>query len=113
MARILVLYGTSDGHTAKVARALASGLIASGVQAEVEEAGDREANPAAYDGVIVAASLHAGSYQKNVSRWLRVHAKELDYGPTAFISVCLAVLSRDEKSRDEARAIPRRYVDTV
>jgi menaquinone-dependent protoporphyrinogen oxidase len=113
MSRILVLYGTSEGHTAKVARAIAARLAASGVDADVQEAVIGDPLPAAYDGVVVAASLHAGGYQKAVSKWLRNHAKEFGPRPTAFVSVCLAVLSRDEKTRDEARAIPHRYVDRL
>jgi menaquinone-dependent protoporphyrinogen oxidase len=113
MSRILVLYGTSEGHTAKVARALAARLVADGVDADVQEAITGDPLPAVYDGVVVAASLHAGGYQKRVGKWLRAHAKEFGQRPTAFISVCLAVLSKDEKGRDEARAIPRRYVDSL
>jgi menaquinone-dependent protoporphyrinogen oxidase len=111
MSRILVLYGTSEGHTAKVARALAARLTADGVEADVEEAVLGDPLPATYDGIVVAASMHAGRYQKVVGKWLRAHASELGKRPTAFVSVCLACLSKDAKAREEARAIPQRYVD--
>ena len=111
MSRILVLYGTTEGHTAKVARALAARLTAAGMETDVREAGLGKPEPAAYDGVIVAASMHARGYQKSVSKWLRAHVGDLNVLPTAFVSVCLSVRSTLEKSRDEARAIPRRYVD--
>src|SRR5436190_23756650 len=111
MARILVLYGTTEGQTAKVARALAARLTVEGMETDVLEAGTGNPEPAAYDGVIVAASMHARGYQKRVGKWLRAHVNDLNVLPTAFVSVCLSVLSKEENGRDEARAIPRRYVD--
>ena len=111
MPRVLVLYGTTEGQTAKVARALGARLTAEGMDTDVLEAGMGNPEPAAYDGVIVAASMHAGGYQKSVGRWLREHVTDLNLLPTAFLSVCLSVLSKEENGRDEARAIPRRYAD--
>jgi menaquinone-dependent protoporphyrinogen oxidase len=113
MSRILVIYGTSEGHTAKVARALAARLVAAGAETDIEDAAIGDPKPELYDGIIVAASMHAGGYQKAVGKWLRAHANDFGRRPTAFVSVCLSVLSKDEKGRDEARAIPRRYVDSV
>lgn len=111
MNHILVLYGTSEGQTAKIARAIGARLTAGGVQAEVQQAGLVDPRPADYDGVIVAGSLHAGRYQKPVAGWLRAHAGELADRPTAFVSVCLAIASQQEQARDEARAIPQRFAE--
>lgn len=111
MSRILVIYATSEGQTAKIARALAARLTAAGADTDVYDAALSDPLPAAYDGVIVAASIHAGGYQKSVGKWLRAHVNEFGSRPTAFISVCLAVLSKNIKSRDDARAIAQRYVN--
>ncbi|HSJ39707.1 MAG TPA: flavodoxin domain-containing protein [Xanthobacteraceae bacterium] len=113
MPRILVLYGTSEGQTAKIARALAARLTGGGIEADVVRAGMGDPEPAAYDGLIVAASMHARGYQKPVGKWLRSHVADLNVLPPAFLSVCLSVRSKLETSRDEARAIPRRYVDGI
>src|SRR5689334_21710886 len=109
MSRILVVYGTSQGQTAKIARALAARLTAAGADADVQDVGFSDPQPAAYDAVIVAASMHARGYQRGVAKWLRAHVAEFGQRPTAFISVCLSVASKNQKSRDEARAIPQRY----
>jgi menaquinone-dependent protoporphyrinogen oxidase len=111
MARILVLYSTSEGQTAKIARAIAMRLRFDDIVADVVKAGTNDPRPSNYDGIIVAGSLHTGGYQKPIASWLRAHVSELGGRPTAFVSVCLAVLSKQEKARDEARAIPRRFVD--
>ena len=111
MSRVLILYGTSEGQTAKIARALAVSLNVGGIDTDVVEAGTRDPRPCHYAGVIVAGSMHVGGYQKPVAKWIRAHLAEFGNQPTAFVSVCLAVLSKQEKARDEARAIPRRFVD--
>ena len=113
MPRILVLYSTSEGQTAKIARAIAMRLQADDIDADVVEAGAVDPRPSEYAGVIVAASIHVGGYKKAIARWLRAHASELRDHPTAFVSVCLAVRSKRERDRDEARAIPRRFVDEL
>jgi len=96
MNRILILYGTSEGHTAKVAAAMAATLRAAGADVDVVRARGSGAGPYPedYAAVIVAASVHAGTYQRAVQRWVREHASTLRARPTAFVSVCLAVLQR-------------------
>ena len=61
MARILVLYGTTEGQTEKIAKAIASTLSGLGVDTDVVEAGAIDPDPRLYDGVIVAASVHVGA----------------------------------------------------
>ena len=95
MARILVVYGTTDGHTAKVAGSLTEALRKQGAQTNAVDARDDRLGPGGYDGVIVAASLHAGGYQRSVERWVRTHRLTLGEMQTAFVSVCLGVLQHD------------------
>lgn len=111
MSRILVLYGTSEGQTAKIANAIADRLRSSELDVDVIRAGTADPVPPDYDGIIVAGSIHVGGYHKPIAQWLRAHVTELADKPTAFVSVCLAIASKREKDRDEARAIPARFAD--
>jgi menaquinone-dependent protoporphyrinogen oxidase len=95
MARILVVYATTDGHTARVATAAADGIRSLGIDVDVIKAGEASCDPADYSGTVVAASLHAGGYQRAVRQWVREHATTLATQPTAFLSVCLGVLEHD------------------
>jgi menaquinone-dependent protoporphyrinogen oxidase len=110
MARILVLYGTTDGHTAKVARSLGDTLRNHGVEVDVVEAGRAGPRPEDYSGIIVAASVHAGGFQRAVRRWVRRYAQALRGKPTAFVSVCLAVLQREPDVQQELAAIVNRFL---
>jgi menaquinone-dependent protoporphyrinogen oxidase len=113
MARILVIYGTTDGQTAKIATALSRDLRAQGQEADVIEAAETAPGPGDYDGVIVAASVQAGGYQTAVQRWVRRHTKDLSHTPNAFVSVCLGVLQHNpEVDRDLLAIRERFFADT-
>ena len=110
MARILVIYGTTDGQTAKIATALGRDLRSQGQVADVIHAGDAAPAPSDYDGVIVAASVHAGGYQRDLRRWVQRHVADLSHTPNAFVSVCLGVLQHDPTVDRELAAIRERFV---
>ena len=113
MARILVLYGTTEGHTAKVAQVIGETLHALGFDTDVTEAGTFDPSPRHYQGVIVAASVHGGQYQRPVGFWVRRHAADMGALPSAFVSVCLSVRDRNPKTAAESGAIAQRFLESV
>jgi menaquinone-dependent protoporphyrinogen oxidase len=104
VSRILIVYGTTDGYTAKVARFLAGELH--GEAAEATSAPD----PASYDGVIVAASVHIGDFQKSVRKWVAAHAASLAAKPSAFLAVCLGVLQPEPQVQRDLERIVERFL---
>ena len=58
----------------------------------------------------MAASVHAGRYQKSVEKWVHAHAAALGRKPAAFVSVCLGVLQHDAKVERDLQAILDRFV---
>jgi menaquinone-dependent protoporphyrinogen oxidase len=113
MPRILVLYGSTHGQTAKIARYLAEVLRNEPHLVDIADAANWPPRPDGYDAVIVAASVHARGYQRAVRRWVRRHVKTLNTKPTALVSVCLGVLQRDEAVQREVVAIPNRFADAL
>jgi len=115
MSRVLILYGTTDGHTRKIAAALREALVEEGVYAFMSDAryGTETVVAEDYDGVIVAASIHAGGFQRPVTRWVRKQATELNRMPTAFIAVCLGILEKRPEVRRTLDEIVRRFLEST
>jgi menaquinone-dependent protoporphyrinogen oxidase len=110
MTRILVVYGTTDGHTAKVADAIAGALRAHGAAVDAYQAGRTHCLPDGYDGVIVASPVRGGKYLKSIRRWAHAHAAVLNAKPTAFVSVCLGILQHDEAVDRTLKTIISRFL---
>ena len=93
MADVLILYASTHGHTAKIARRIADAVGEAGLEADVEDARSAtDLDLGAYSGVIVGASIHGGHHQGEIVDWVKRHADALSRKTTAFFSVCLSTL---------------------
>lgn len=112
MARVLIVYGTTDGHTRKIAYTMGNTLTYEGHTAAIVDAADVRPchDPRFYDAVIVAASVHGGNYQRTARRWVRRHVDQLNAVPSAFVSVCLGMLEGRPEARREVQAIMSRFL---
>ncbi|MDX6726671.1 MAG: menaquinone-dependent protoporphyrinogen oxidase [Baekduia sp.] len=108
-ARVLVVYASTHGHTAKIAERIGAGLREHDLSVRVRETGTPGAHlePAEFDGVIVGASIHMGHHQPAVLDWITEHRAALDAVPSAFFSVSLTAAD----DTDEARASTRELID--
>jgi menaquinone-dependent protoporphyrinogen oxidase len=97
---ILVLCGTTEGQTRKIARFIADRLTARGHEASLVDAAEAEAEPRAFGAAVIAASLHAGHYQSAVVDFVRHHHIALNAKPTAFVLVSLSAASHDADDLD-------------
>jgi menaquinone-dependent protoporphyrinogen oxidase len=111
MTRILVVYATTEGHTARIARRVSDRLSAHDAIVDVVAARETHLGPSGYDGIIVAASVHTGTYQPEVRHWVRRYAPLLNDMPTAFVSVCLGVLQKEPEVQAEVAAIVDRFLN--
>jgi menaquinone-dependent protoporphyrinogen oxidase len=97
--KLLLVYGTTEGQTQKVARFVEEHLARRGHQTRVVnaiEAGAAGADPLEFDAVIIAASLHAGRYQPAIMHFVSERLPGINSRPNAFLSVSLAAASDDE-----------------
>ena len=112
--RMLVIYGTTEGQTKKIAGALAATFRKCGLSVDLAEAGPAwDPAPEDYAAVIVAASVHAGGYQRPLRRWVRSHAQALHGRPTAFVSVCLAIVKPTPEVLRDLTAIMNRFFEAT
>jgi menaquinone-dependent protoporphyrinogen oxidase len=104
MARILVVYGTTEGQTRKIAQRIAAELEQQGHHLEVRDS-STVAEPlaaGAFDAVIVGASVHQGRHQTAVQDFVSANLAMLEQLPTAFFSVSLVASSPDPEDRKDA-----------
>jgi menaquinone-dependent protoporphyrinogen oxidase len=111
MTDFLVLYGTTNGQTAKIAARLGRELQSLGATVDVVNAASSSPSPSAYRAVVVAASVHAGGYQSAVAQWIGVHRAYLAARPTAFVSVCLGILQHQPAVDAELEDIMTRFFE--
>jgi menaquinone-dependent protoporphyrinogen oxidase len=109
MPRILIIYASTHGHTAKIAARIGAALERDGATVDLHRLDERQAQPAPldYDAVIAGASIHAGHHQRELVDWAEHHHAGLAMVPSAFFSVCLTAAD----DTDESRAATRKYID--
>jgi menaquinone-dependent protoporphyrinogen oxidase len=108
MSKILIVYGTSEGQTAKIADYLAEVIRAQGHDVFPLNIERQAPAPAGYDAVVVGASVHKGQHQRWVVDYVRRNRPALEHFPSAFFSVSLAIADGTENGRREAEG----YVET-
>jgi len=108
MGRVLLLYATTHGHTAKIAARIADALRGGGLEVDLRDVKDTgDADPAGHKGVIVGASVHAGHHQRKMVDWVKNHRAGLEVVPSAFFSVSLTAA----EDADEAREATQGCID--
>jgi menaquinone-dependent protoporphyrinogen oxidase len=106
--KVLVLYASTHGHTAKIASRIVETLTKAGGKVHLSSATSAgELAPADFDAVVVGASVHAGHFQREVVEWVTRHATALNAMPSAFFSVSLIAA----EDTDEAHATTLAYLD--
>lgn len=112
MAKILILYGTTDGHTAKIAHYIAGVMASNGHDPTIlcGKTLPPDFAPQRFDAAIIGASLHAGKHQGYIRDFIRANLAWLERVPSAFFSVSLAVASRKEEDRLPARRLAEEFM---
>jgi menaquinone-dependent protoporphyrinogen oxidase len=102
MAKILIVYSTTDGQTAKICRRLQQVIEEQSHQVTivpVEDAGRIEL--ASFDRIIVGASIRYGKHSPLIARFIDKNRPILDAKPNAFFSV--NVVARKAEKSDPAQ----------
>jgi menaquinone-dependent protoporphyrinogen oxidase len=107
MSRVAVLYDSTEGQTAKIARRVAEIAAAAGHSAEPSDVRTLPANwtPAAFDAVILGASVHVGRHSRPVTELVQRHRAALEVVPAAFFSVSLSAAGKTDRQQRNARGL--------
>ena len=113
MSRILVVYGTTEGHTRKIAEFIGAKLGERGHEARVLDSASAEARQVRdeCDAVILGGSLHQEKHQSSLAHFVRDNLAWLRGRPVAFFSSSLSMASRDPREHGEAQRLAKQFVD--
>lgn len=105
--KVLVVYGTAEGQTRKIAQWIAERIASRGYESQLHdaEAPLRDLNVAAFDAIIAAAPVHQQAHPQAVRGFVRAHLDTLSTKPSAFVSVSLSAAFKDGLSEADS------YVD--
>jgi len=108
--KILIVYGTSEGQTRKIARFMENVLQNENHQVVIADSTEDPPLPDDFDVVIIGSSIHMHKYHNSIQHYIRKHLDQLNQKPSAFFSVCLAVASNIKEEHEEAHAIARDFL---
>ena len=106
MKSVLVVYGTTEGQTRKIAEFIAAAMNERGVVVEVVDSASVRAAlvQPVHAAVVVCGSLHHGRYRASLLRFVKENLAWLANVPAALVTVSLTAARNDDQSRDELRA---------
>ena len=96
--KVLIVYGTTEGQTRKIAEWTATRLREQGHDVDVRDSAAllSDLDLGSFAACLVAGSVHHGHHQKTVADFVLAHREFLRTTPSALISVSLSAVLQDE-----------------
>ena len=109
--KVLILYGTVEGQTAKICEFIAERLRFAGDEVTLTDAATQGASidVQGFQAAIVAAPIHVGMYQKPVVEFVHANCEWLNRMPSAFLSVSLSAVSSDAEEKKSLETITENF----
>ena len=89
MSRTLILYSTAYGLSRTICERIQAWLREQGRDVDVAPLAGGDIDPAAYDAIVIGASIKHGKHQPSVLEFIRRHQALLESRPSALFSVNL------------------------
>lgn len=99
--KALIVYGTNEGQTRKVASFIKKEAENLGHKITLADATDNPPPPKGFDLVMIGASVHVGKYQSSVIHYVKEHIEELNKTIGVFFSVSMSAWGDDKESKKE------------
>ncbi len=113
MARVLVVYGSTDGQTRRIAERMTAVLVSQGLEAEIVDSAKAPADlaPGDFDAALVLGSVRMGKHQQALADFVGKFRVELDAIPNAFISVSLSAGRNKPSAQREVAKTFQHFID--
>jgi menaquinone-dependent protoporphyrinogen oxidase len=93
--KLLIVYGTTEGQTRKIAEYLKSEAEKAGAEVTLCDASIEQVRPERFKAVMICASMHSEKYQTTVIHYIKSNLAALNDMPSAFVSVSLSAIAED------------------
>jgi menaquinone-dependent protoporphyrinogen oxidase len=112
MPRVLVVYGSTDGQTRRIAERMTAVLVSQGQEAEIVDSAAplAEVAPGDFDAALVLGSVRMGKHQQALADFVGKFRLELDAIPNAFISVSLSAARNKPSAQREVAKTFQHFV---
>jgi len=113
MAKILILYSTTDGHTRKICIHLQQVIENQGNQVTVVSVDEASAiDLGSFDKIVVGASIRYGKHSPKIYEFIKENARILDTKSNAFFSVNV-VARKPEKNTPETNPYLKKFLKQI
>lgn len=113
MARILIVYSTTDGHTLKICRVLQQVVEQHGHAVTLADIGAADQlDLPGFDRIVIGASIRYGKHSRQVYEFVRKHRALLDARSNAFFSVNI-VARKPEKNQPGTNPYLRKFLRQI
>lgn len=108
--KFLIIYGTTEGQTRKIARFMKEVLLDNGHQVILADASEVPEKPNTFDAILIGGSVHGHKYQSAISHYISDNLTALNQIPGAFFSVSLAAASEMDDEHQELQKITAKFL---
>jgi menaquinone-dependent protoporphyrinogen oxidase len=113
MAKIIILYSTTDGHTREICDYLQQLIEKSGDQVTLACLNDNpQVDLESFDKIVIGASIRYGKHNVKVYKFIEDYLAILNEKPSAFFSVN-AVARKAEKARPETNPYLQKFLQQI
>ncbi|WP_127141151.1 flavodoxin domain-containing protein [Flagellimonas marinaquae] len=108
--KILIIYGTVEGQTRKIARFMEQVLQEEGHQVVIANAVEEPPIPDDFDAALIGSSVHVQKYNTSIKDYVIEHLDTLNSMPTAFFSVSMAMASSIKEEHAEIAQVAEDFL---
>ena len=113
MAKILILYASTDGHTRKICNRLQQVIEQQGHQVtSVSIDNESQVDLQAFDKIVIGASIRYGKHNPKITDFINRNKQLLDSKPNAFFSVNI-VARKPEKNQPDTNPYLRKFLKKI
>ena len=113
MAKVLILYSTTDGHTIEICGRMQSVIEQLGDTVELVDLADGpDLGALEFDKIVIGASIRYGKHQKTVYEFIRNNRAVLEAHPNALFSVNV-VARKPEKNTPETNPYLQKFLQQI